>query len=140
MVHVFQTVITLIVAYVLTLVLGGCTMPGAMPGDFAAVVQSMVRHVEDQGVLDDFKSALDAHVQDPGMESYLEFRLTAGVALVGVNGEVDLSTHGTGTQLPKGVREGLIEQLAGPISDDQRAAILDVLGWNRVESPHNPVP
>lgn len=120
--------------------LPGCVTPYAMPREFAAVATAMVEQVKDQGVLDKFSSALDANVQNPGLETYIKVTTATGVRLVGVNGEVDLMTAGTGTQLPAGLRQSLIDQLDGPLSDSQRSAILTVLGWNRVESPHNPPP
>lgn len=127
-------------AYVISVALGGCVTPYAMPKEFAAVATAMVEQVKDQGVLDKFASQLDANVQNPGLETYIKVDTATGVRLVGVNGEVDLATSGTGTQLPKGVRESLIGQLGGPLSDAQREAVLTILGWNRVESAHNPAP
>jgi len=108
----------------------GC-LPSAMPKEFAQVAEQMVSQVRDQGVLDDFKSNLDANVQNPGLESYVKIVTAMGIRLVGVNGEVDLATRGAGTKLPRGLRESLISQLDGPISDEQRNGILQILGWNR---------
>ena len=112
---------------------------GAFPGELGAVVQGMTAIVKDQGVLDKFASNVQGNIQNPGMESYIRVTTAAGVRLIGVNGELDLTTEGTGTQLPAGVREALIDSLKNA-SDEQRAAIFTALGWNRVESPHNPPP
>ena len=120
--------------------IGGCQAPKGFPEEAGRAAQVMAEMVRDQGVMDKFTSNLDANVQDPGLESYVKVTTAAGVRLVGVNGEIDLLTQGTGTQLPQGVRDSLVQQLDAPISDEQRQYILGVLGWNRVVSPHNPVP
>ncbi len=114
----------------------GCNLPTGLPKEFAEVADAMTAMVTDQGVLNQFTSGIDGHIQNPGLETYLSVRTTAGVRIVGVNGEVDLQAEGGGTQLPKGAREALIAQLSGTLSDDQRAAILTILGWNRA----NPQP
>jgi hypothetical protein len=123
--------------------LGGCgpsSLPAAMPAEFYGVVDKIAVMVEDQGVLDEFVSDVDGHVQNPGIATYVTVTVEGGVRLVGVNGNVVLETFGTGSQLPSGVRAELIKQLSGPLSDERRAAILAILGWNRVPSDHNPPP
>lgn len=125
----------------LGLIASGCGMgPSGFPKELATVAEKMATMVEEQGVMDDFASNIAGTVNNPGMESYVGMELTAGVRIAGVDGSIDLTTSGTGTQLPAGVRKALIEQLDGPLSDDQRAAILAILGWNRTVSPHNPPP
>ena len=109
----------------------GCNLPTGLPKEFAQVADVMAGLVRDQGVLDNFTSNIDGNIQNPGLETYVSIRTTAGVRIVGVNGEVDLGVEGTGTQLPRGVRDSLITMLGQPIGDEQRAAILEILGWNR---------
>ncbi len=109
----------------------GCNLPTGLPKEFAQVADTMAGLVRDQGVLDKFTSNIDGNIQNPGLETYVSIRTTAGVRIVGVNGEVDLAVDGTGTQLPRGVRESLIVMLGQPISDEQRKSILAILGWNR---------
>lgn len=123
--------------------LGGCgpgSLPAAMPKEFYQVVDKLAIMVEDQGVLDEFTSNIDGHVQDPGLETSVSVTVSGAVRLVGVNGNVTLTAFGTGTQLPSGVRAALIKELDGPISDARRTAIYELLGWNRVPSDHNPPP
>ena len=125
----------------MVLLVAGCLQGmSAFPKELGVAAEAMVKMVADQGVLDEFTQELAGNVQDPGLETYGQFTVTSGVRIVGVNGQIDLRTKGTGTQLPADVRASLIEQLDGPISDEQRANILGVLGWNRVESGHNPPP
>lgn len=94
--------------------------------------------IQDQGVIDKFASRMEGNFFNPGMETYV--CMSSGLRLVGAHGEIDASATGTGTQLPTGVREALIGQLELARSPEERAAILTLLGWNRVESPHNPLP
>ena len=124
-----------VAAMLLGLLATGCALPTALPADFSQVAQGMTKMVVDQGILSEFQSGIDGNIQNPGLESYTRITLAAGVRLVGVNGEVDLNTAGLGTQKPAGMRETLIEQLDKPISDEQRTAILAILGWNRIPAP-----
>ena len=113
---------------------GGCLGLNAFPRELTQIAQGMAEMVRDQGVLDEFKSNVDGNVQDPGLETAIAVIFKSHVRLIGVNGEIDLATEGTGTKLPAGVREELLRQLAGPISDEQRQAILTLLGWNRAQT------
>ena len=101
-------------------------------GELGKVVAAKIA---DEGTLQSFTSNLDGHVQDPGIESYVEIRAAAGVRAVGANGNITAAAHGDSTRLPAGMRDALIEQLKQPISDEQRAAILEILGWNRTQTP-----
>lgn len=92
--------------------------------------------IVDQGVLDQFATRMEGNFFNPGMETYV--CISTGLRLVGAHGEIDASAHGTGTQLPTGIRKALIEQLNAARSPDEREALLTILGWNRIESPHNP--
>ena len=116
----------------------GCTGINAFPRELTQVAEGMTKMVQDQGVLDRFESGLAGNLQNPGLESYVRVTFATGVHLVGMNGEVDLTTAGAGTMLPAGLREALIAQLDAPISDEQRAAILAILGWNRPAPPAGP--
>jgi hypothetical protein len=125
--------------------LSGCSMLGnknMFPDELTQLVQVTAEQIADQGVIDQFATDIKGNVQDPGVESYVSIKLAAGVRMVGVNGDIDVTTGGTGTVLPAGTRETLIKQLDGPLSDDQRTAILEILGWNRkqpaVATPPNP--
>ncbi len=112
---------------------GGCvTAPQAMPREFGQVVETLAQKMLDETVMDDFLARLDGHLQNPGLELFINNRLSIGGRFVGTNGNLVVDTSGTGTMLPAGVREALIQQLDGPLSDEQRAVILAILGWNRV--------
>ena len=139
----FGGLLAAILAAILTFFGIGCvpsSLPAAMPAEFYGVVDKIAVMVEEQGVLDEFVSDIDGHVQDPGLETYVQVTVAGGVRLVGVNGNVVLEAFGTGTQLPSGVRAELIKQLSGPLSDEHRTALLEILGWNRVPSDHTPPP
>ena len=113
----------------------GCLQPTAFPKELSQLIARTGEMISDQGVLDTFKTDLDGHVQDPGVETYVEIRVAAGGRLVGVNGNLDVNAGGGATHLPSGLRESLIGQLDGPIGDEQRLAILSILGWNRTAPP-----
>ncbi len=100
----------------------------------------LVETIADQGVLDKFLASIIGNLQNPGMKLFESTERSWGIRSIGVAGRVDGSMSGTGTQLPKGLRDALVDQLDAPISDEQRATILAILGWNRIESPHNPPP
>ena len=131
MAQLFRTVFIVFLGMLLSAFTGACTGINAFPRELTNVADGMVQMVADQGVLDAFQSNLEGNIQDPGVESYVKVTFATGVNLTGLNGEMDLVTGGAGTQLPKGLRDSLIEQLNGPISDEQRTAILEILGWNR---------
>ena len=119
---------------------GGCNLAQAINPMGMAMEEAasgLVRMVEDQCVLKDFSGNIDGNVFNPGVVS--ESCFSTKIRLTGVQGSVDLSGRGTGTKLPAGLREALVGQLDGPISDAQRESILTILGWNRLESPQNPV-
>lgn len=114
----------------------GCKALGnGLPNELSQVVTDASKMVADQGVLDNFKTNVDGHVQDPGVESYVSITCAAGRRLKGVNGNVNFDTQGGATHLPADVRAALIAQLDGPISDEQRQGILTTLGWNRTAPP-----
>ncbi len=52
--------------------------------------------VMDSGVLDKFTANMRADVQNPGLESYINTRISVGVRFVGTNGGVEVRTEGTG--------------------------------------------
>lgn len=115
-------------------VVAGCRSPNGLPKEYAAGLAMVTQKIADQGVLNDWASDATANLHDPGMESYVRVETAVGVRIAGMDGRFDLGTQGGGTQLPPGVRESLIQQLDGPISDQQRAAILSILGWNRTQA------
>lgn len=118
---------------------GGCLSGlSGFPSEMGQAANVLAEMVRDQGVMDKFLGQLEGNIYDPGIETYV--KVSSGIHLVGTQGSIDLTTEGTGTQLPTGVKQALIDQLSGPLSDDQRVAILTILGWNRIESAHNPVP
>jgi hypothetical protein len=113
----------------------------AFPQDFQGLVKGAVDKVTDQGVLDTFVSNVEGDVINPGIEAYGGLLAVSGVYIRGMDGRVRLMSQGTGTQLPTAYRETLLSMLADPtVTDEMKAQIVEILGWNRVESPHNPVP
>jgi len=122
------------------LILGaGCQMPGQrLENAMADSAQTLARKIQDEGVLQDWMMDADGHVQDPGLESYVSATFASGVRARGINGNIIARGHGDSTRLPAGTRETLLRQLDGPISDEQRTAILTILGWNRAATPGGP--
>lgn len=119
--------------------LPGCASPrlgNALPAEYAGGLTMVTEKIADQGMLDKWLANATSNIQDPGLESYVQVTTAAGVRIVGMNGRFDMNAGGDSTRLPPGVRAELIDQLGMPISDDQREAILRLLGWNREqESP-----
>lgn len=118
--------------------LGGCQLPSAFPKELAQATQMIVQKVSDEGTLEKWASNVEGNVFNPGVEAYV--CVSSGVRLAGVQGEIDLTAGGDSTRLPAGVREALIAQLGMPISDEQRAGILAILGWNRTPAGGTPNP
>lgn len=112
----------------------GCQGPRALPREYADGLAIVTKKIADQGMLDRWVSEASANVDNPGLESYVRVETAVGVRIAGMNGELDLDAGGLGTQMPPGMREALIEQLGQPISDAQRDAILQILGWNRAQT------
>lgn len=111
---------------------GGCKLPGSrLEMALADAADQLGKKVADEGVLEKFLLDADGHVQDPGLESYVQVTMAAGVRAKGINGNIVARASGDSTRLPAGMRETLVKQLDGPLSDEQRAAILQILGWNR---------
>jgi len=117
-----------------------------MPAEYSNAVNELIAMMKDQGVLDEFMANARAHGINPGVKVAMGEEKWIKVGLDGVDADVEARIEGTGTQLPSGVRQVLIDQIAklegrtDPEAEALRAKILDILGWNRVESPHNPIP
>ncbi len=117
----------------------GCAAPMGLPKEFGAAATVLTAMVADQGLLDDFIGNIRGHVNEPGMAVFTTIEVTSGVKIVGVDGDVNLQASGVGTQLPAALRESLIARLDQPnLTDAQRAAILDMLGWRVPPSLRNP--
>lgn len=117
--------------------LTGCA-PQLSTREFAPIIKQMAEMINEQGVLDQFTSSAEGSFINPGLEAYMVLEAKGGVRLQGAEGELMLATSGTGTQLPSGLKQSLIDQLSQPIGDDQRNAILQILGWNRTPADHVP--
>jgi hypothetical protein len=137
-----MAVVALSIMGLFSIMLPGCK--GMLPGSgleqsLANSAETLNKKIQDEGILNEFMLDIDGHVQDPGLESYVSATFAAGVRMKGVNGNVVARGHGDSTRLPPGMRDVLIKQLDGPVSDEQRAAILIMLGWNRTPEGGNPV-
>lgn len=118
----------------LWLSLTGCSSMQAgnrMMDAMAQAATTLSEKIRDEGVLQQWMIDADGNVQNPGVESYVTLTLAGGVHATGINGSIVARGSGDSTRLPSGVREELVKQLSGPISDAQRTAILTILGWNR---------
>ncbi len=120
--------------------LAGCSGIAGFPSEFSQMAQMVTNKVADQGVLSEWASNMNAHVNDPGVESGVVIRIAGYARIIGTDGEVRLDTEGGGTQLAPGEREALIGMLewAG-ISAEERTAIMRRLGWHRGEGDTAPV-
>ena len=107
---------------------------GGLPKEYQNMALVLSELVRDQGILKDFDGAGRVDVMDPGGALYTKTEV--GFRIVGTNADLELNVDGTGTRMPAGMRDALLQQLAGPISDAQRDAILTILGYNR--QPGNP--
>ena len=107
----------------------------ALPATLANMGEKMVAMIEDQGVLDKWTIDADGNFINPGLEVSATLKLALAVNLIGTSGSIEGGGGGEGTQLPRDVRAKLIEQLGLPLSDAQRQKILDILGWNRGQTP-----
>lgn len=143
----WNRILALLVAFIVGLFgvfgLTGCAslQPAAFPKEMTAALEGAVQQVADQGVLDEFITNMRGHVLEPGIESYTQIRIAAGVKIVGVDGDMVFETSGTGTQLPAEYRQTLLDMLDNPdLTPEQREGIFTILGWNRVSSDHNPPP
>ena len=117
----------------------GCQMPGEnLVGVLKDTGQALVTQIGAEGVLDKYTFDANAHMNNPGVEAESCICAKSALRMIGVDGDMATAASGTGTQLPTGLSQALIDQLSQPISDEQRAAILEILGWNRVPSEHNP--
>jgi hypothetical protein len=115
----------------------GCSLTGGnkIMDAMAASAETLNKKIQDEGVLKEWMVGASGHVQNPGVESYVEVRMTGGVRAIGVDGNVEARGSGDATRLPAGVRDELIKELGGPISDARRDAIMVILGWNRTPTP-----
>jgi hypothetical protein len=105
-----------------------------IPNTSTEAFKPLVQMVADQGVLKDFMAAALANYQDPNIAITHTTIEKWGVGFDGINGRVDFSTKGVGTELPAALRQELIDELKDPrLPDAQRQAILDILGWNRAQ-------
>lgn len=135
----------------LPLLLNGCLTigcAGLLPGQrleqaLGQAAEALGQKIVDEGVLKDWLIDADGHVQDPGLATGVCVDIRTYVRAIGVNGNLVSKASGDSTRLPAGLRDELIKQLSGPISDEQRAGILAILGWNRTPAggtaaPPNP--
>lgn len=106
---------------------GGCSGMNAFPRELSNVAGIVGNMVADQGLMEEFTGNIRGHVNEPGLQSYVSLTVAAGVKMTGVDGDIGLEAQGVGTQLPKDVREALIQTMMGPVSDADRAAIMQLL-------------
>lgn len=123
-----------LIALLLPGLTGGCMFSKAYEqmGDLNAklgeAVAASVEMMRDQGVMDKFLVNAEGEFIEPGVvaEAGMVFRSSARLA--GVSGTLDSQVSGTGLKLPSGAREALLSSLENA-SDEQRAAIWRLLGW-----------
>lgn len=107
---------------------GGCTL-NPMERTIAKLGAAIEKKIADEGVLESWATEAEGDLYEPGFAAFV--CVETGVRVKGLQGRVTAKAGGDSTRLPAGLREALIAQLSQPISDEQRAAILQTLGWNR---------
>ena len=121
----------------------GTAIPGA---DMSGIPAELLQMMKDQGVMDAFLAKARIHGQNPGLKLTRRMENSLIIGLDGVDLDAEAQVEGTGTQLPAGTREALIDTLrelsarTDPDALQLRQAIFNILGWNREVSPHNPPP
>ncbi len=128
-------------AQVLSMGAGGCLMAGCsmFPSEMSQMTAMVVDKVADQGMLDKWASNMEAHVNNPGIETGVVIRIAGYGRFIGTDGQVSLGTEGGGTDLAPGERDALIRLLELPGLDEAaRMAILKRLGWHRGEGDVDP--
>lgn len=109
----------------------GCS---AFPADQGKIIQVMLEHVTDQGILEKWSANVDGDVWEPGMSG--QVCITTSVFMKGVRGHVDLGTQGGVTGLALGLREELLRQFADPRTpQDVRDKIIVLLGGTAGGNP-----
>ncbi len=127
-----------VIAVLLSLLLGGCAAPQAMPAEFALVAKQIGTSISDQAVYDRTLARIDGQVIDPGLEAYAGMLYIAGAKIRGASGQVKLEGDGAGS---------------GALSPEARAVILRLaeepglfekfLKWaseQAIEKPDEPAP
>lgn len=92
---VMISMVLLAAAWMLT-VFGGCQSPNMLSAEGAKAMNMITDKIEKSGVMKEFAANMRVDVQNPGIETYLNTRISVGVRFVGTNGGVDLRTEGTG--------------------------------------------
>jgi len=125
---------------VMLLFLSGCLSKSvsSMTDPMGKLANTLAEKIADEGVLKEWMINADAKLDHPGAVAFVRIETAAGVRLEGVNGTIVGKGGGDSTRLPAGTREALITQLSMPISDAQRTAILELLGWNRTPEGGTP--
>ena len=123
-----------VIATFLFLFASGCISTGldGMGKSFGVVAQAAVEKFAEQGVLDQFKANFRGHLNNPEAIAFVSVRFESGIGFSGFDADASLDTEGTGTQLPPGGLELMLDMLRRPgLSDDQRAQVLGMIEWNR---------
>lgn len=130
---------------VLALALNGCLVTGCvtksitgMTDPMGNIANTLASKIADEGVLKDWMASANANFNNPKAVAFVRVEVASGIGMEGVDGSIAGEGSGDSTRLPAGLREQLIAQLNGPLSDQQRAAILTMLGWNRTPEGGNP--
>ena len=116
----------------------GCQNPmTAFTAEFSQIAQMIADKVDEQGLLEEWSSNLDANVQNPGVGAGVDIRIMGFVRLIRTNGEIDMSTEGTGaSKLAPIERDAILEILMRPgLSLEQQLIMMDQLGIPRAMPP-----
>jgi len=109
----------------------------AISPELKSLVDTVVDVLKDQGVLEDWVARARFHGLNPTLKLTFGEEKFVKIGLDGVDLDASASLEGTGTLLPMGARQSLIdvlEKLEGrtdPEAVALRNSILDILGWNR---------
>ena len=109
----------------------------AISPELKSLVDTVVSVLKDQGVLEDWVARARFHGLNPTLKLTFGEEKFVKIGFDGVDLDASASLEGTGTLLPTGARQSLIdvlEKLEGrtdPEAVALRNSILDILGWNR---------
>ena len=124
---------------------GGCLGTGCisksitgMTDPMGKLADTLANKISDEGVLKEWMAQAGANFNNPKAVAFVRVEVASGIGMEGVDGSIEAKGGGDSTRLPAGVRDELIQQLNGPLSDAQRAAILEILGWNRTPAGGTP--
>ena len=112
--------------------LQGCAMfktPAMFPDEGGKITAMILEKIGKDGTLEKWAASANVHAVNPGMEGYAKIEFSSGVRIVGVDGEVNADSSGSG--LPPDVVKSMTEVLNDPnATKAQKDATVKALSAN----------